>query len=181
MEKAAGAHRVPAVIVFRIQINRIMGQNDIMWLKSIWSEDIMKKKGRNPEDILNQIENNKIDEAAESYFQKYYELIGKCRSRLLNNEISIIDNKAIYDIEVIRKEISQKKIVELLDKLHEDEDIRNSHINIRQISHNNVADDGFSLYYPHLVGITSKQLIVQAKLMVADYLKKIQSKRGDKI
>lgn len=131
---------------------------------------------RNAEEILKRMEKEYYDEiskTAKSDFQKCYELVGECRSRLLNNEIFIIDNKAIYDVEVIGKETSQNKIVELLDELRGEEDIKNSHIIIRQKGYNNAADDGFSIYYPKFSRDDLQTIDVEVITGVSSFIEKV--------
>lgn len=132
---------------------------------------------RNTEKVFNQMvikeHYDEMSKSAEADFQKCYELVGECGSRLLNNEIFIIDNKTINDVEVIGKETSQKKIVELLDELHDEEDIRNSHIIIRQKSHNNAADEGFSIYYPQFRRADLQTIDVEIITGVSSFIEKV--------
>lgn len=130
---------------------------------------------RNVEELFNQMEKEYYDEisdAAKIDFQKCYELVDECHTRLLNNEIFIIDNKTINDVKVIGKKASQNKIVELLDELHEDEDIRNCHISIRQKIHDD-TNNGFSVYYPHFNRNDLQTMDVEVITGVSSFIDKV--------
>lgn len=141
---------------------------------------------RNAEEILKQMEKEYYEEfskAAESDYQKCYKLVDECRSRLLNNEIFIIDNKVINNVEVIGKETSQNMIIKLLDELREEEDIKNSHINIRQRDYNKAVDDGFSIYYPKFNRDDLQTIDVEVITGVSSFIEKViyaKTKKGNR-
>ncbi|SHM92229.1 FRG domain-containing protein [Anaerosporobacter mobilis DSM 15930] len=137
---------------------------------------------RNAEEILNKLENNHDEEivrGAESDFEKCSNLVSQCEACLVSNEIFIVDNKQIFNTNVIGKDASLKRYNQLINELNEAEDIRNLSIKIGDKKHEIDNEDGFTVYYPKIKGNNNTSIDVEIITGVADFIEKVLSNQKE--
>lgn len=110
---------------------------------------------------------------ADMDFKKLQKLIETCSNRIFENKIFIVENKELFNTNVIGKDASVRTFEELISELLESEDAINSRVKVHRKPYGSEKEDGFEVFYPEWNREDIASIKIEIISSVSEFINKV--------